>query len=102
MSKNPKIPETWGIPDDQANKVIEALSKKSITPEDAVQKALEEIARDIAIIEPDPQDWGWWIFYLVGKLEEEAKGHGKLSAFDGMLISLLHYLQDHNKPVASK
>ena len=56
MSKNPTIPDTWGIPDDQARKVIEALSKKSIRPEDAVQKAIEEIARDIAIIEPDPVD----------------------------------------------
>jgi len=30
MSKNPKIPNTMGIPDDQAKKVREALSKKSI------------------------------------------------------------------------
>ena len=52
MSKNPKMPETWGIPDDQANKVREALRKKTIRPEDAVQKALEEIGRDKAIIEP--------------------------------------------------
>ena len=56
MSKNPIIPDTWGIPDEQANKVREALSKKSIKPEDAVQKALEEMARDITIIEPDPVD----------------------------------------------
>ena len=94
--------DDWGISDDQAEKVKEALSKKSIRPEDAVQKAVKELARDIAIIEPDPLDWGWWIFYLVGKLEEEAKGRGNLSAFDGILISLIHYLQDHNKPVASK
>jgi len=59
MNKNPSIPDTWGIPDDQAKKVREALSKKSIKPEDAVQNALEEIARDIVIIEPDPKDWGW-------------------------------------------
>jgi len=38
--------------------VREALSKKFIRPEDAVQNALEEIARDITIIEPDPKDWG--------------------------------------------
>jgi hypothetical protein len=73
MSKNPVIPDTWGIPDDQANKVREALSKISIKPEDAVQKALEEIARDIAIIEPDPKDWGWWVNYLLEQLEVEAR-----------------------------
>ena len=46
MRKNPIIPDTWGIPDDQANKVREALSKKSIRREDAVQTAIEELARD--------------------------------------------------------
>jgi len=81
MSKNPVIPETWGIPDDQARKVSEALNRKSIKPEDAVQDALDEIARDFAIIEPDPEDWGWWVSYLLEKLEEEAKNRGKGSGF---------------------
>jgi hypothetical protein len=36
LRHNPDIPETWGIPDDQANKVRDAFSKKSIRPEDAV------------------------------------------------------------------
>jgi hypothetical protein len=72
MSKNPKILDTWGIPDDQANKVREALRKKSIRPEDAVQKAIEELARDIAIIEHEPVDWGWWVTHLLELLEEEA------------------------------
>jgi hypothetical protein len=85
MSKNPSMPETWGIPDDQANKVREALSKKSISPEDAVQKAIEEIARDIAIIEPDPEDWGWWVSYLLEKMEAEAKKWGKSDDFEEML-----------------
>ena len=49
MSENPVIPDTWGIPDDQANKVREALSKKSIRPEDRVQDAVDELARDIAL-----------------------------------------------------
>ena len=81
MSKNPIIPDTWGIPDDQANKVIEALSKKSIKPEDRVQEALEKIARDIAIIEPDPMDWGWWVKYLLEQMEAEAKRRGKQTEF---------------------
>jgi hypothetical protein len=25
------------------------------------------------LIEPDPQDWGWWVVYLIEQLEEEAK-----------------------------
>ena len=88
MSKNPIIPETWGIPDDQANKVREALSKISIRPEDAVQNALEEMARDIALIEPDPQDWGWWVAYLLEKLEEETQRRGKNALYKEMLRSL--------------
>ena len=56
MSNN-DIPPGWSMLDDQANKVREALSKKSIKPEDAVQKAFDEIARDIALIEPNPRDW---------------------------------------------
>ena len=81
------MPDTWGIPDDQANKVREALSKKSIRAEDAVQKAIEEIARDIAIIEPDPEDWGWWVGYLLEKMEVEAKRRGKKANFDEMMRS---------------
>ena len=49
MSNNPNIPDTWGIPDDQAKKVKEALSRKSIRPEDRVQEAFEDMARDIAL-----------------------------------------------------
>ena len=28
--------------------------------------AFEEMARDIALIEPDPEDWGWWMKYSLG------------------------------------
>jgi len=93
MSKNPTIPDTWGMPDDQANKVKEALSKKTIRPEDAVQKAIEELARDIAIIEPDPQDWGWWVIYLMGQLETEARRRGKDKDFEKMARSLQRDLE---------
>ena len=88
MSKNASMPDTWGIPDDQANKVREALSKKSIRPEDAIQKALEEIARDIAIIEPDPKDWGWWVTHLLEQLEEEANNGRNRASYEAMLLSL--------------
>jgi len=88
MSKKPIIPDTWGIPDDQANKVREALSKKSIRPEDRVQDALDEIACDIAIIEPDPKDWGWWVGYLLEQMEREAERHRKSTDYKKMVISL--------------
>jgi len=48
------------MPDDLAKQVNEALNKKSITPEQELQDALDEMARDIALIEPDPQDWAGW------------------------------------------
>lgn len=97
MSKNPIIPETWGIPDDQANKVRKALSKKSIKPEDAVQNALEELARDIAIIEPDPKDWGWWVGYLVEQLESEAVKRGISINFPAKPDSPISQYQNHTK-----
>jgi len=92
MSKNPTIPDTWGIPNDQANKVREALSKKSIRPEDAVQKAIEEIARDIVIIEPDPVDWAGWIMHLLDQLEAEAQRRGEKGNYKQMLIDFRHNL----------
>jgi len=46
----------WTIPDDLAKKVSEVLNKFSSTPEDELQDALDDMARDIALIEPDT----WW------------------------------------------
>ena len=43
------------------------------TPEEELADALEETARDIAIIEPNPMDWAAWVIYLVDELEEVAK-----------------------------
>jgi hypothetical protein len=68
-----KIPDTWGVPDDLAKKITEGLRKKRPTPEEELADALEEIARDIAIIEPDPSDWASWVMYLVDQLEEVAR-----------------------------
>ena len=45
------------MPDDLANQVNETLNRKSNTSEQELQDALEEMARDIALIEPDPEDW---------------------------------------------
>ncbi len=63
--------------DDLAKKVSEALNKKSITPEDEIADMLDEMARDIALIEPNPADWGWWLAYLLEQMEEETRNRGK-------------------------
>lgn len=73
MNNNPDLPDGWAMPDDLAKKISEVLNNKRITPEDDLVDALDEMARDIALIEPDPQDWGWWVVYLIEQLEEEAK-----------------------------
>jgi len=42
-------PPGWSLPDHQAKKVSEALNRKSITPEDELANALDEMARGIAL-----------------------------------------------------
>jgi hypothetical protein len=88
MDNKSEIPDGWAMPDNLAKKVSEALNKKSITPEDELADALDEMARDIALIEPDPQDWGWYVTYLLEKMEEEAQRRGYQVEFIRMLESL--------------
>jgi hypothetical protein len=57
MSDNDPILLGRAMPDDLSKKISEALNRKSITPEDELQDAFEDMARDIALIEPDPMDW---------------------------------------------
>jgi hypothetical protein len=52
MDNDSKFPDGWAMPDDLAKKVNETLNKKRITPEDELADALEEMARDIALIDP--------------------------------------------------
>lgn len=75
----------WAIPDDLAKKISEALNNKPLTPEDELADALEDMARDIALIEPNPQDWGWWVNYLLEQMEPEAKRRGKYGDFEKLL-----------------
>jgi len=97
MTKNPIIPETWGIPDDQAKKVREALRKKSIRPEDAAQKAIEELARDVAIIEPDPMDWERWVGYLLEELETHSEKGKSTEQYEHTLKVLVEKIQNRIK-----
>ncbi len=68
MNKKSDLPPGWAMPEDQAERLKESLNKKSISPEDELEKALREIARDIALIEPNPLDWEGWISYLLEQL----------------------------------
>jgi hypothetical protein len=85
-----KIPDTWGVPDDLAKKITEGLDKKRLTPEEELADALEEMARDLAIIEPDPFDWASWVVYFIDQLEKEAKK--KRLDFGGFRKALLEDL----------
>ena len=87
MGNDSKIPESWAMLDDLAKKVSETLNKKRITPEDELADALEEMARDIALIEPDPEDWAGRVKYLLEQMEAEAKRRGKQTEFYKMLRS---------------
>jgi hypothetical protein len=61
------------LPDDLAKRISELVNKKPISPEDELADALEDMARHIALIEPNPQDWGGWVIYLLDQLAAEAK-----------------------------
>jgi hypothetical protein len=87
MDNDSKIPEGWAMPEEMAKKVTEGLNKKTLRPEDELVDALEEMARDIALIEPDPRDWGGWVIYLLEQMEGEAKRREKKGVFDEMLKS---------------
>ena len=46
------------------------------------------MARDIALIEPNPLDWGWWVIYLLEQMEVEARRRGMHVNYKEMLRSL--------------
>jgi hypothetical protein len=64
------------MPGDLANEISEELSKNTITPQDKLQDELVDIARDIALIEPNSKDWGGWLIYLIKQMEGKRKGGG--------------------------
>ena len=80
------------MPEYMAKRVSDSVKKKPESPEDKLQKALDEVARDIALIEPEPKDWAWWVSYLMEQLEEEAKRRRKQRGFNKMLKTLNNHL----------
>ena len=88
MVNKSDLPEGWAMPDYMAKRVSDSVKKRPASPEDKLQKALDEVARDIALIEPDPKDWAWWVSYLLEQLGEEAKRRRMQVDFEEMLKSL--------------
>ena len=58
MDNNTDLPEGWAMPDGLARRISELVNKKPYAPEDDLQDALDDMARDIALIEPNPVDGG--------------------------------------------
>ena len=85
MNNNPDVPDGWAMPDDLAKQIKDALNRKSIIPEQELQDALDEMARDIALIEPNPLDWSGWVVYLLEQMEGEAQRRGKRAGFEEMV-----------------
>lgn len=92
MDNNAEFPNGWPMPDDPAQKVVETLNGKSISPEEELQDALDEMARDISLIEPNPKDSGEWVIYLLEQLQAEANRRRRINDYENMLNSLLRYL----------
>lgn len=76
------------MPDHMTKRIRESLNRKPVTPEDELQIAIDEMARDIALIEPDPTDWAWWVGYLLEQMELQAEKRGMHADFEEMLESL--------------
>ncbi len=73
------------MPDDLAKKISEVLNNKPISPEDELADALGDMSRDIALIEPNPVDWGEWVIYLLEQMEGEAPRRLKRGEFENLL-----------------
>ena len=61
---NNDIPEGWAGSDNMAEWLRKSVNLKPYAPEDDLQEAIDDIARDIAILEPNPGDWGGWVIYF--------------------------------------
>ena len=77
MNNEANIPDGSAMPDGRAKKISEVLNNKPISPENELADALEDMALDIASIEPNPQDWGGWIIYVLEQIQVESRGEGK-------------------------
>lgn len=56
------------MPDYLDRKINEGLNRKTLRPEDELADTLEETPIDIAMIEPDPWDWGGYAVNVLDRL----------------------------------
>ena len=64
------------------------MNKKPYTQEGDLKEAFDDLARDNALIEPYPVDWGRWASYMLEQLEGEAEKHLRIGDFENMLRTL--------------
>lgn len=55
------------------------------------------MARDFALIEPNPQEWGWWVGYLLEQLMDQAEKRRMLNQIQQVLLKLADNLQNHKE-----
>jgi hypothetical protein len=58
---------------------------------------LIKIARDIALIELNPVDWGGWVGYLLEEMETQAANHRLMNEYEYSLNVLIDKLQNRIK-----
>ena len=49
MNNDDHVPEGWTVPDDMSEWFKKSVNRKPYAPEDDLQEALDDIARDIAL-----------------------------------------------------
>ncbi len=96
MYNKPDLPEGWPMLPAMAKRVNESINKRPVSPEDKLQKELDEMAQDIALIEPNPVDWGGWVSYLLEQLEAEAQSRLMHVAYLYDAITIHPFMQLHN------
>jgi hypothetical protein len=97
MANKSDLPEGWAMPEYMAKRVSDSVKKKPESPEDKLQKALDEVARDIALIEPNPKDWAWWVGYLLEQMEIQAQKRGQNNQYEFALEVFEESLQNRIK-----
>ena len=97
MNNDSKIPEGWAMPEDVAKKINEGFSKKTLRSEDQLADTLDELARDIALIEPDPRDWAGWVNYFLEQMEYQAEKRRLIYNYEQALESLAINIQNRIK-----
>jgi hypothetical protein len=68
----------------------------AIIAEATTQYTLGDLARDIALIEPIPVDWGGWVSYLLEQLEAEAQSRLMHVAYLYDATTIHPFMQLHN------